>query len=53
MLLVPLSPIVLPARSLRVLTGESAEMTSTRVSGRRAEASARMRNLAPAASAAM
>ncbi len=51
MLLVPLTPIFLPARSATVVMCEPAAVTSTRVSGRRVEASARMRNLAPAACA--
>ena len=53
MLLVPLTPIFWPARPAMVLICEFAVTTSVRVSGRRVEASARMRNLAPAACAAM
>ncbi len=53
MLLVPLTPIFLPTRSATVPIPECAVMTSVRVSGRRVEASARIRNLAPAACAAM
>ena len=52
MLLVPLTPIFLPASAAMVVMGESAVVISARVSGRRVEASARMRNLAPAACAA-
>ena len=48
MLLVPLTPIFLPTRSAMVVIREFAVTTSARVSGRRVEASARMRNLAPA-----
>ena len=53
MLLVPLTPIFLPARSATLAIPEFAVTTSVRVSGRRVEASARIRNLAPAACAAM
>ena len=53
MLLVPLTPIFLPTRSASDLTGERAVVTSTRVSARRVEASARIRNFAPAACAAI
>ena len=53
MLLVPLTPILRPARSAMVVMGEFAVVTSTRLPGPRMEASARMRNLAPAACAAM
>jgi hypothetical protein len=53
MLLVPLTPIFLPASSATLVMGEFPVTTSTRVFGARVEASARMRNLAPAASAPM
>jgi len=53
MLLAPLTPIVLPASSATVVIAESAVVTSTRVPGCREEASARMRNRAPAACAEM
>ena len=53
MLLVPLTPIFLPTRSAMVVIPAFVVTTSVRVSGRRVEASARMRNLAPAACAAM
>jgi hypothetical protein len=53
MLLIPLTPIFLPASSAIDVMGEFAVVTSTRVPGPRIEASARMRNLAPAACAAM
>ena len=49
MLLVPLTPIFLPARSAMVVIPDLVETTSVRVSGRRVEASARIRKLAPAA----
>ena len=53
MLLVPLTPILLPASLATAVTGEFPVTTSARVPGARVEASARMRNLAPAACAAM
>ena len=53
MLFVPLTPIFLPASWLTVVMGESAVVTSARLPGPRMEASARMRNLAPAACAVM
>ena len=53
MLLVALTAIVLPVSPATVTMGELAVVTSTRVSGRSVEASARTRNLAPAACAAM
>ena len=53
MLLVPLTPIFLLVSRAMVVIGEPAAVTSTRVSGRSVEASARMRNLAPAACAEM
>ncbi len=52
MLLVPLTPIFLPASRPTVVTREFAR-TSTRQSGPSVDASARMRNLAPAACADM
>ena len=53
MLLTPLTPIFLPVSPAMVVTRELAVTTSARVFGARVEASARMRNLAPAACAAM
>ena len=52
MLLVPLTAIFLPTSPARVVMREPAVVSSTRVFGERVEASARMRNLAPAACAA-
>lgn len=49
MLLIPLTPIFLPASAAMVVTGESAATTSARVFGARVEAWARMRNLVPPA----
>jgi hypothetical protein len=51
MLLTPLTPIFLPASAAMVVTRDWAVTTSARVFGARMEAWARMRNLAPAASA--
>ena len=53
MLLVPLTPIFLPTRLAMLVMFEFAGTTSARASGRSVEASARMRNLAPAACAAI
>ena len=53
MLLVPFSPIFLPASWPMVVMREFALTTSARESGPRVDASARMWNLAPAACAAM
>jgi hypothetical protein len=49
MLLTPFTPIVCPASWLTVLIRELAGTTSARVSGDKMEASARIRNRAPAA----
>ena len=51
MLLVPLTAIFLPARPATDVMCEPLAVSRTRVCGRRVEASARMRNLAPAACA--
>jgi len=53
MLLTPLAPIFWPASAAMVVTRELAGTTSARVFGASVEAPARMRNLAPAAWAAM
>jgi hypothetical protein len=53
MLLVPFTPISFPARPAMEVMREPALVTSTRVPGFRVDASARMRNRAPAACAAM
>jgi len=53
MLLVPLTAIFFPTSWATVTMDECAVVTSTRVSGRSMEASARTRKLAPAAYAAM
>jgi hypothetical protein len=52
MLLTPFTPIVCPASWLTVLIRELPGTTSARVSGDKMEASARIRNRAPAAWAA-
>ena len=53
MLLVPFTPIFLPASLAMDVMGEVPVTTSARVFGARVEASARIRNLAPAACAEM
>ena len=53
MLLVPFTPIFLPASLAMDVTGEVPVTISARVFGARVEASARIRNLAPAACAEM
>ena len=53
MLLTPLTPIFWPASAATVVTRDCAVTISERVFGARMEAWARMRNLAPAACAAM
>ena len=53
MLLTPLTPIVFPASAAMVVTRDWAVTTSARVFGARMEPWARIRNLAPAACAAM
>ena len=49
MLLVPLTPIVFPARPVMEVMREAAVVSSTRVPGLRVDASARIRNRTPAA----
>ena len=53
MLLVPLTPIFCLARPAIEVMCEAAGTTNARVPGVRVDASARMRNLAPAACASM